>query len=194
MPVGAGTPSRHSVFLPLIIATMLMTLVGASAGFALSGHAGRTALAPRQPSAPAAPTAPPAASDQRLGARVEPVSVALACPPATVAAARNVGATGPMVTVAQFTASLSTLWVCTDGRGRLFLHGDRPAPDGRIEGETPFVVDPVPSGAGYVARVTDDNRQITTIAVNPVEFSISPPEILGAAEVQDMVRVRRWAR
>ncbi len=182
--MSAERPLRRPLLIPVAIAAMLLTIAGGSAGFALGSRAARDA---------AAGTASSGAAPQGR-APVERVATRVACPATTGAPAAKAGAHGALVRVAEFQAELSTVWICADARGRLFMHGDRPPPeDTWIPGETPLVADPSPAGEGYTARYFDDNQLVNTITVDRAEYRSTASLRESPVQVQTMVKVTRWA-
>lgn len=178
---------RRRLLLPVVFATVVLILVGASGGMVVRGWADRRAAAERagptsaQPGGPSAAAstpggAPTTAVPTASGAPVTVVDIPLPCQPQTQALAARAGGQGTLYTLAEFTTQESTVWVCTDDRDRLFLHAHR-STDGDYWTEganTYFAPDPRAAGTGYkgVYRGKDGNH---TITVDRTKLRIAHP-------------------
>lgn len=134
----------------MVIATVLLSIIGMSAGLVL-GSRHETA----QP-----------AGDQNgqvpTGAPTSPVD----CPRKMHDTARKVGFDLPMTQLLKVRApeTGTTVWICTDREGRLFYQANRGGEEGQwVEGKTAlFLSNVVRKDDGYFATATDGN----TIFVN----------------------------
>ena len=143
-------PAPRPVLLPVIIAAVFLTIFGVSVGLALGARArDRGAAAPT--TAPAAP----------LARTAEPSPAAEPCRRETQAQGRAAGADGTLVQRRHIitgdpdaTKGVSDVYVCADGRGRLFYHaksGDQSAP--WVEGDNAVFLDDVQDlGGDYLVR------------------------------------------
>jgi hypothetical protein len=140
-------PPRRPLFFPVVIATVLLSIIGMSAGLVLgSRHATRTNAAP--PSVPAHTT----------------TSAAPACRSETQEMGRQSGATGTLRIELTLRTASSTVWICSDEVGRLYYHANRGGADARwVENKTALFLTGVRrDGDGYAVTAPDG----TTFSVN----------------------------
>jgi hypothetical protein len=108
-------PPRRPLFLPVVIATIFLTVIGMSAGLAL-GARHRHLNADDQPAndVPAVITSTDAPStDPKL------------CTSHTQEIAPKFGAQGELTIVLKLQTDKSTIWICRDAAGALFYHANR---------------------------------------------------------------------
>ena len=143
-------PPRRPLFFPVVIATVLLTIIGMSAGLVLGSRhqAGTNAAPPANPSQTATTS----------------TSAAPACRSETQQAARKAGATGALRIELELRTASSTVWICSDEARRLYYHANRGGPDARwVENETALFLSGVHrDGDGYA--VTAPNG--TTFSIN----------------------------
>jgi hypothetical protein len=108
-------PPRRPLFLPVVIATIFLTVIGMSAGLALGArHRHRTADHQPQDNGPVVITPTGAASpDSKL------------CTSHTQAIAAQYGAQGELTIALKLQTDKSTIWICRDSAGALFYHANR---------------------------------------------------------------------
>ncbi|MEU8235128.1 hypothetical protein AB0C12_36520 [Actinoplanes sp. NPDC048967] len=143
-------PPRRPLFFPVVIATVLLSIIGMSAGLVL----GSRHETPRQTGeqtdgqAPYVPTEPALSPGN--------------CPPEMHATARRVLGEDVRLTKVLQVRTLdtgTTVWICRDDTDRLFYQANRGGAEGKwIEGETALFLENVePRGDGYFARAADGN-------------------------------------
>jgi hypothetical protein len=140
----ADLPTRRALFFPVVIATVLLSIIGMSAGLVLSSrHTTGSDAAP--PVAPADTTSP---------------SAAPACRSETQEMGRQTGATGTLRIELVLRTVSSTVWICSDEAGRLYYHANRGGADARwVENKTALFLTGVRrDGDGYAVTAPDGTR------------------------------------
>jgi hypothetical protein len=138
---------RRPLFFPVVIATVLLSIIGMSAGLVL----GSRHEAPQQET-----------SDQTGYVPTEPTISRVNCPPEMRATARRV--LGHEVQLSQVlrvkaAATGTTVWICEDEASSLYYQANRGGYEKRwVEGETAlFLERVVRQGDGYLATANDGN-------------------------------------
>jgi hypothetical protein len=141
-------PPRRPLFFPVVIATVLLSIIGMSAGLVLSSRhvAGTNAAAPTDSPQTTTPSAAPA------------------CRPETQDMGRQSGASGTLRVQLELRTASSTVWICSDDAGELYYHANRGGADARwVEKETALFLTGVRrDGDGYAVTASDG----TTFSVN----------------------------
>jgi hypothetical protein len=140
-------PPRRPLFFPVVIATVLLSIIGMSAGLMLGSRhvTGTNAAAPSDSSQTTASAAP-------------------ACRSETQAMGRKAGAAGTLRVELELRTASSTVWICSDAAGRLYYHANRGGADARwVEGST----------ALFLAGVHRDGDGYAVTASNGTTFSIN---------------------
>lgn len=154
-------PPRRPLFFPVVIAAVLLSVIGMSAGLGLAAwHRNRSAAAPPATSTTAEP-----------------------CRPETQEMGQRYGSTGVLRVALELRTRSSTVWICQDDAGRLYYHANRGGTEGPwVEGQTAlFLTDVRRAGDGYTVTAHDG----TTFSVNSRRLLIVHES--GAAETQDAV-------
>lgn len=128
----------------MVIATVLLSVIGMSAGLVLGSR--HESL--RQ------------AGDQANGVPTEPGTSPVSCPDEMHATARRVGYPLPMTQVLRVRAAANrtTVWICTNAAGKLFYQANRGDDGTWIEGKTAlFLSNVVEFEDGYRATAADGN-------------------------------------
>jgi hypothetical protein len=136
-------PPRRQLFFPVVIATVLLSIIGMSAGLVLSSrHVARTNAA--------APSDSPHAT----------TSATPACRSETQEMGRRSGATGTLRIELMLRTASSTVWICSDEAGRLYYHANRGGADARwVENVTALFLTGVRrDGDGYAVTAHDGTR------------------------------------
>lgn len=123
-PLDDHSQERRPIFFPVVIATVLLTIIGMIGGYLLSERKDRKPAASGSWSPPAVPSssAPELLPTQGL------------CPQQTQDMAHNAGATGDLLQVFRVTTAAKTvIWVCQDDAGRLYYHANRGGADAEWE-------------------------------------------------------------
>jgi hypothetical protein len=144
----ADLPTLRPLFFPVVIATVLLSFIGMGVGLALSSrHAAGTGAGP--PVTPTGSTTP---------------SAAPACRSETQKMGRRAGATGTLRIELMLRTAGSTVWICSDGAGRLYYHANRGGADARwVENQTALFLTGVQrDGDGYAVTAHDG----TTFSIN----------------------------
>jgi hypothetical protein len=150
-------PPRRPLFFPVVIATVLLSIIGMSAGLALGS---RHEESPRQ-------------ADDQTGyvPTAEPNSPP-ACPGPMHETARRLGYDRPLTQVLRVRAASTgtTVWICSDDTGRLFYQANRGGDEQRwVEGETAlFLADVVRGENDWHATASDGN----TFSVNEERLEV----------------------
>ena len=130
----------------MVIATVLLSIIGMSAGLVLgSRHEEPQRANDQTPYIPSEPTDSPGG---------------VACPPQMHATAKNLGYTQPLTQVLKVRATKSDteVWICSNDSGKLFYQANSGGEDNWVEGRTALFLDNVrPDGDGYLATATDGN-------------------------------------
>jgi hypothetical protein len=108
-------PPRRPLFLPVVIATIFLTVIGMSAGLALGArHRHRNADDQPRNNLPTVVTRTDAPStDPKL------------CTSHTQQIAAHYGAQGELTIMLRLQTDKSTIWICRDSAGALFYHANR---------------------------------------------------------------------
>jgi hypothetical protein len=165
-------PPRRSLFFPVVIATVFLTIIGMSAGIALASwhksentdKAGQSSSTPIVAPASSAPAAEP-------------------CPAQTQTIAQEKGgAQGTLRIVLMLTTKSSTVWICSDADGQLFYQANRGDADSEwIEGQTALFLTGVQSDGAGGYQVTDANGT-TSFSINSTRLRIVHKD--GSVETQ----------
>jgi hypothetical protein len=144
---------RRPLFFPVVIATVLLSIIGMSAGLVLGSRHEK----PQQQD-PYVPVQEPNS----------PVS----CPEEMHQTARRLGYERPMTQVLRVRAASTgtTVWICSDDTGRLFYQANRGGPDQQwVEGKTAlFLANVVKGDDDYHATASDGN----TFSVNDERLEV----------------------
>ncbi|MEU8610963.1 hypothetical protein AB0C29_23545 [Actinoplanes sp. NPDC048791] len=139
-------PPRRPLFFPVVIATVLLSIIGMSAGLVLgSRHETPQQTGDQTPYVPTEATVSPGD-----------------CPREMHDTARRVLREEVRLTKVLQVRTLetgTTVWICRDDTDRLFYQANRGGAEGKwIEGETALFLENVePRGDGYFARAADGN-------------------------------------
>jgi hypothetical protein len=149
-------PPRRPLFFPVVIATVLLSIIAMSAGLVLgSRHETSRQAEGETPYVPTKPANSPAA-----------------CPEEMHDTARRLGYDLPMTQVLKVRAASNgtTVWICTDETGRLFYQANRGGAEQKwIEGETAlFLANVVQGDNDYHATASDGN----TFSVNEERLEV----------------------
>jgi hypothetical protein len=168
---------RRPLLLPVLIATVFLTVIGATAGAVLGIRADRRSVEVGGPGSggPGFGGAYPPDGDT-------PTDGDGRCREESQARGRRAGAVGELSARHVLRTKSSTVWICVDEAGRLFYHANRRSPgDAWIEGKTAlFLTDVVAGDGNYEARSGD-----TAFFVYPRELVIFHRD--GTKEVQPAV-------
>ncbi|WP_063713998.1 MULTISPECIES: hypothetical protein [unclassified Actinoplanes] len=114
-PLDDHSQPWRPIFFPVVIATVLLTIIGMIGGYLLSER--RDARGTARPSASAT-------TDASDGPSLLPTEGL--CPDQTQEMGHRNGATGDLLQVFRVTTERKTvIWICQDDRGRLFYHANR---------------------------------------------------------------------
>jgi hypothetical protein len=148
-------PPRRPLFFPVVIATVLLSIIAMSVGLVLGSRhetphrVGGDGYVPTQP------------TDSPVG-----------CPPEMHDTARRLGYDLPMTQVLRVRAASTgtTVWICTDSAGRLFYQANRGGAEQKwIEGETAlFLAGVVQDADDYHVTASDGN----TFSVNSERLEV----------------------
>jgi hypothetical protein len=164
-------PPRRPLFLPVVIATVLLTIIAMSGGVALAAwHKQRDQGIQAQNPTPSV-TVPTSES-------------APECRPETQQAAQRFNPTGTLRIQLLLRTATSAVWICADEAGHLFYHANRGGENAVwIENKTALILDNVQSdgAGGYTVTATDGTK-----------FSINSKQLLivhknGQEEIQQAV-------
>jgi hypothetical protein len=162
---------RRSLFFPVVIATVFLTIIGMSAGLALaSWHKSQTSDNNGQSSI-STPTPAPTSADAGKPA----------CRPETQAIAPRFGAQGTLRIELLLRTKSSAVWICEDEAGNFFYHANRGGEHATwIEGQTAlFLAGVEPDGdGGYLVKANDG----TSFSINSTRLLIVHKD--GSQEVQ----------
>ncbi|WP_245674131.1 hypothetical protein [Actinoplanes rectilineatus] len=132
---------RRPLFFPVVIATVLLTIIGMIGGYLLSQHRNSRNVANT-------------ADSDYVVVDGDP------CPEQTQSVGAEQGGTGVLREVLHVTTAKRTeIWICEDEAGRFFYHANKGGAGAPwVEGKTALFLDDVqPVGSGYVARAWDGN-------------------------------------
>jgi hypothetical protein len=139
-------PPRRPLFFPVVIATVLLSIIGMSVGLVLGSRHEEPQRANDQ-----TPYIPSEATDSPTG---------VACPRQMHETARGLGFPQQLTQVLKVRATKSDteVWICRDDNGKLFYQANSGGDDNWVEGKTALFLDNVvPVGDGYLATATDGN-------------------------------------
>jgi hypothetical protein len=160
-------PPRRPLFFPVVIATVLLSIIGMSAGLVLGSRHEE----------------PERAGDQTAYVPTQQGAVPVDCPPEMHATARKLGYDLPMTQVLKVRAPKTgtEVWICTDPNGKLFYQANRGGYENRwIEGDTAlFLENVVAHGDGYLATAADGN----TFDVNTERLAVVRKGVRTTTEV-----------
>jgi hypothetical protein len=161
-------PPRRALFLPVVIATVFLTIIAMAGGITLaSWHTSRTA--DDQGQTTTTPTVAPS-TDTRPACRTE-----------TQAIAPRFGAAGTLRIALLLRTPTSAVWICEDQAGRYYYHANRGGEHAKwIEGVTALFLSGVESdgNGGYHVVATDG----TVFDVDADELRIQHKD--GSTEIQ----------
>jgi hypothetical protein len=160
---------RRTLFLPVLLAAVLLAVIGASVGSVMAYRAG-SRITPAVPTSPAPSSSsgvvPPAYPVRALLVNGEPVP----CRPQTQKAAKKAGAFGVLNTVLAVDTATWEIWVCLDGNDKLYLHRRASSTDdqGWVEGRTAtLLTDVSPHGGGFRGVERTADGAVVTWDVDP---------------------------
>jgi hypothetical protein len=165
-------PPRRPLFFPVVIATVLLSIIGMSAGLVLGSR--------HKP----ANTATPPSGQGQYTAPAAPTPTGESCPAQTQQMAHQYGASGVLRIALKLQTRSSTVWICRDDAGKLFYHANRGGADAPwVEGKTAlFMAGVQRAGSGYAVTAHDGN----TFSITARRLSIVHKQD-GTVEVQDAV-------
>jgi hypothetical protein len=149
-------PPRRPLFFPVVIATVLLSIIAMSAGLVL----GTRHESPQR-------------NDDDTGyIPNQPTNSPVGCPEEMHDTARRLGYDQPMTQVLRVRAASTgtTVWICTDPQGGLFYQANRGGDEQRwIEGKTAlFLADVVRGADDYHVTASDGN----TFSVNEERLEV----------------------
>ncbi|MBB2948097.1 hypothetical protein FB565_007868 [Actinoplanes lutulentus] len=166
-PLDDHSQQRRPLFFPVVIATVLLTIIGMIGGYLLGEERNR------EPRAEVTP---------------EPVTLVDGplCPEQTQRAGAIQGASGELVEVLRVrTVRKTVIWICQDRTGQLFYHANKGGTDADwIENKTALFLGGVwqDSNGSYVATAVDGN----VFSVDETGLTIAYAD--GTSEEQKAVR------
>ncbi|SDT68358.1 hypothetical protein SAMN04489716_5611 [Actinoplanes derwentensis] len=161
---------RQPLFIPVVITTVLLTIIGMVGGYLLAEKRAGNAPEPR-------PEAEPTISLLPAGQL---------CLERTQKMGRQFGADGELRQVLRVrTKKRTVVWICQDESGELFYHANKGGADAEwVENKTALFLDKVShDGAGTFSATTPTDR--TTFTVNSERLVIAHTD--GRVEEQDVV-------
>jgi hypothetical protein len=178
---------RRPLFLPVVIATVFLSVIGLSAGLVLgSRHQDTDTSTPGTPQAGRLPDV--AATTPPTSAPTTPAPSATVkgspCRAETQAAAAGQGVAGPLTVVLYLRTTSSAVWICLAGDGGMYYSANNTGPDGQwIEGQTALFLPNVVRG--------DDDYHVT--AADGTVFSVNRLRLFirhqnGTTETQTATR------
>ncbi|MFF0376443.1 hypothetical protein [Actinoplanes missouriensis] len=141
-PLDDHSQQRRPLFFPVVIATVLLTIIGMIGGYLLGEERNRKSATPSSSSAPALDLVdgPP-------------------CPEQTQKAGAIQGASGELIQVLRVrTARKTVVWICQDRAGALYYHANKGGTDAEwVENKTALFLAGVwrDSNGAYVATAVD---------------------------------------
>lgn len=172
---------RRPIFYPVVIATVLLTIIGMIGGYLLSERRDRKSAAP-------APTTASTSSFPDSFSESAPPLLPTqgSCPEQTQDMAHRNGATGELQQVFQVVTTRNTwIWICQDDGGRLFYHANRGGTTAKWEeGVTALFLTGVTAhddGSFEVTAPQDGN----TFSVNRKRLLITKPD--GSQQEQKVI-------
>ncbi|WP_285552387.1 hypothetical protein [Actinoplanes regularis] len=183
-PLDDHSQQRRQIFFPVVIATVLLTIISMIGGYLLSERR-RTLPKPTSTSTTSVSTS----TSTTASAESSSTSVGLPtdgpCPAHTQDEAKAAGADGEVSKVFKVVTDKSVVWICQDEAGRLFYHGNKGGEGAEwVEGVTALFLTDVeksPDG-GFRAVANSDN---TVFLVNREQLVIRKSS--GKDEVQKVV-------
>lgn len=172
-------PQRRHLFFPVVIATVLLSIIGMSAGLILGSQRERDQDAGQQQQAQ------DPSVDHNTTTPTEPTEPAgPPCRSETQDMAGQFGAVGTLRIALELRTGSSTVWICVDEGGRYYYHANRGGADGPwIERKTAlFLADVRKNGDEYLATASDG----TTFSVTSERLFIVHKN--GKPETQEAVR------
>jgi hypothetical protein len=170
-------PQRRQLFFPVVIATVLLSVIGMSAGLVLGSQREQESTQQQQQQNPPAgfSTFTPTETAKPSGP---------ACRKETQAAASQFGANGTLRVALELRTTRSEVWICVDDDGRYYYHANKGGSDGPwIERKTAlFLADVRRDGDEYLATASDG----TTFSVTSERLFIQHKD--GTPETQEAVR------
>jgi hypothetical protein len=161
-------PPRRPLFFPVVIATVLLSIIAMSAGLVLGSRH----------------ETPPQTERQTNYVPTQPANSPVRCPPEMHDTARRLGYELPMTQVLKVRAASTgtTVWICTDNAGGLFYQANRGGAEQRwIEGKTAlFLANVVQGEDDYHVTASDGN----TFSVNSERLVVV---IKGKKQTTDVV-------
>jgi hypothetical protein len=176
-PLDDHSQQRRPIFFPVVIATVLLTIIGMIGGYLLSERQNRGPVSSGPGTSPASEKTSPAPALLETHGR---------CPEQTQEMARAAGASGELSWVLRVTTDRkSVVWICQDSQGKLFYHANKGGEDADwVEGKTALFL-------ANVEHEPDDSFQAvatwdrTVFSVNRERVLIS--RVNGTEEVQKVV-------
>jgi hypothetical protein len=167
---------RRQLFFPVVIATVLLSVIGMSVGLVLGSQRDADRGPGQQQQQPQI-----ASTSADNPATTEPAGPA--CRSETQDMAAQFGAVGTLRVALTIRTKSSGVWICVDQDGRYYYHANRGGPDGPwIERETAlFLPDVRRDGEEYLATASDG----TTFSVTPERLHIVHKD--GEPETQKAV-------
>jgi hypothetical protein len=167
-------PPRRPLFFPVVIATVLLSIIGMSAGLVLGSRHKQADNA-----------SPPSGQGQYTPPVANPTPTGDPCPAQTQAMGRKYGATGVLRIELKLKTTRSTVFICQDDAGNFYYHANRGGADALwVEGKTALFMTGVQrDGAGYTVTATDGN----TFSINSKRLYIVHKQD-GKVEVQYAVK------
>jgi hypothetical protein len=169
-------PPRRPLFIPVVIATVLLCLIGVGAGLALGARHKSDVRSSGQNSDPN----PQPVDTYTPPASPSPKPSGKACPSQTQETAQAHGIAGTLVQALFLQTKTSTVYICQDGNGNYYYHANNTRGGGDwVEGKSAiFLTSVVKKGSTYEATADDG-----------VVFSVSATRLLirhkdGSTEVQ----------
>ncbi|MEV6345070.1 hypothetical protein [Actinoplanes sp. NPDC051851] len=168
-PLDDHSQQRRPLFFPVVIATVLLTIIGMIGGHLLGERRDRAAA-----TSPTSSVVYPSAS----------LSGPL-CPEQTQEVAARNGATGELYQVLRVTTDRKTVvWICRDAAGRLYYHANKGGTDAEwVEGKTALFLDGVQDLGGDSYRVVSWDNVV--FEVDRARLLISRPD--GEQQEQEVV-------
>ncbi len=168
-------PRRRQLFFPVVIATVLLSVLGMSAGLILGSQRDADRGSGQQQQGPI-PSADPGTTEP-----TEPAGPA--CRSETQDMASQFGAVGTLRVALEMRTKSSAVWICVDEDGRYYYHANRGGSDGPwVERETAlFLPDVRRDGDEYLATASDG----TTFSVTTERLFIVHKN--GKPETQEAV-------
>ena len=172
-------PPRRQLFFPVVIATVLLSVIGMSAGLVLGSQreADRETGQQQQAQNPTV--------DYGTTAPAEPTTPAgPPCRSETQEMASQFGASGTLRVALQLRTKTSAVWICVDEDGRYYYHANRGGADGPwVERKT----------ALFLADVRRDGDEYLATASDGATFSVTAKRLFivhsdGKPETQEAVR------